>query len=120
MTDKARELAVMLRRQQNKRKAAERVADKLLTLTPVQLKAARGLLDWSQSRLAAEAKVTDATIRAFEIGRSMLSDATLLRVHRVLEAAGVVLLKDGVARNGEGVMLRTQASGESDTAADIS
>ena len=102
MTDKPRELALMLRRQALKKEKAERV----LALSPGQLKAARGLLDWSQSRLAAAAKVTDATIRGFELGRTTLSRPSLQRIEQALAAAGIVLLGGGVARNGEGVMLR--------------
>lgn len=92
----------MLRRQTLKRLTA----NKLLGLSPGQLRAARGLLHWSQSRLATAALVTDATIRSFEVGRSMLSDITLAKVHMVLEEAGILFLKDGVARNGEAVVLR--------------
>ena len=105
MYDRPRELAILLRKQELKRKAAQRIAEKLSALTPRQLKAARDLLDWSQTKLAVAVGVTDVTIRSFEVGRSLFSQATLAKVHQVLERHGVVLLKDGVVRNGEGVVL---------------
>ena len=105
MVDDKRKIAVMLRKQTLQKLSAE----KLNGLTPGQLKAARGLLDWSQSKLAAAANVTDATIRAFEVGRSMLSDISLAKVHAALDAAGIVLLENGVQKNGEGVQLRPAA-----------
>jgi transcriptional regulator with XRE-family HTH domain len=54
-----------------------------------QLRAARGLLGWSQADLATEAKVGRATIADFESGKRSPYDRTLTDLQRALEAAGV-------------------------------
>jgi transcriptional regulator with XRE-family HTH domain len=58
-------------------------------ISPAQCRAARGLLDWSQQRLAETANVGNATIRNFENGHSSPRNATLDVLRRALEAAGV-------------------------------
>lgn len=59
------------------------------TLSPAQIRAARGLADWSQDQLAAAAKVSNSTVRDFEAGRRTPLAANLAAIRTALEAAGV-------------------------------
>ena len=58
-------------------------------LTPEQSRAARALLDWSQSMLAGHAGIAESTIRNFEKRRHTLTRNNLAAIHRAFEAAGV-------------------------------
>jgi transcriptional regulator with XRE-family HTH domain len=71
-------------------------------MTPEQCRAARGLVNWSQGKLAEEARVGDSTVRNFEAGRSSPVANNLAAIQHALEAAGVEFT------NGEepGVKLR--------------
>ena len=60
-----------------------------MPLTPEQCRAARGLLNWSQSNLAGIAKVARATLAEFELGRRTPYARTLDDIQSALEAAGV-------------------------------
>jgi transcriptional regulator with XRE-family HTH domain len=75
-------------------------------ITPAQSRAARGLVDWSQTELAAQSNLSESTIRDFEKGRRVPSANNLAAVRRALESAGVIF----VAENGDGpgVRLRKQ------------
>ncbi|WP_310321351.1 helix-turn-helix transcriptional regulator [Aminobacter aminovorans] len=73
-----------------------------MSITPAQSRAARGLLDWSQSRLAEESNLSESTIRDFEKGRRIPTVNNLSAVRAALERAGVVL----VAQNGGGPGVR--------------
>jgi transcriptional regulator with XRE-family HTH domain len=66
-----------------------------MRLTPAQSRAARGLLDWSQSTLGACAHLSESTIRDFEKGRRVPSINNLIAIQRALEAAGVEFTNDG-------------------------
>lgn len=70
-------------------------------MTPAQCRAARGLVDWTQSALAEQAGVTDVTIRNFEKGRTALQSASMQVVRSALQAAGVEFIDD---ERGEGVV----------------
>ena len=72
-------------------------------ITPSQCRAARGLLDWTQTQLAEATGLSSVTIRSFEGGRDARdSNRTLLRL--ALEKAGVVFIEQN--GDGPGVRLR--------------
>lgn len=66
--------------------------------TSRQIKAARALLGWDQTRLAAEAGVSVPTVRRMELKEGIVSGhtRTIFAVQQALEAAGIELL-DGEA-----------------------
>jgi transcriptional regulator with XRE-family HTH domain len=71
---------------------------------PEQCRAARGLLDWTQERLAETAGVSRSTVRDFESRRHELHRSTEALLIEALELAGVCLLPSD--REGPGVRLR--------------
>lgn len=74
-----------------------------------QIKAARALLDWSQSELANRSGVSTPTIKRLEVGKGELGGRTetVTAICAALEAAGVVFLADGeMLVGGPGVRLR--------------
>jgi transcriptional regulator with XRE-family HTH domain len=56
---------------------------------PNQIRAARGLLDWSQTRLGETAGVSLSTVKDFEAGRRTPTVASIGAILGALEAAGV-------------------------------
>ncbi len=75
-----------------------------MQLTPAQSRAARGLLDLSQTELGASANLSESTIRDFEKGRRVPSINNLAAIKRALEAAGVEFIPEN--GGGAGVRLR--------------
>ena len=73
-------------------------------ITPAQCRAARGLIDWSQSELAQRAGVGIVTIRQLEAGVHVPRRSTIDVVRRALEAAGVKFIMEN--GGGPGVRLR--------------
>ena len=71
-------------------------------ITAAQSRAARALLDWSQTDLAARSNLSESTIRNFEKGRASPSINNLAAVRRALETAGVIVIDE----NGEGAGVR--------------
>lgn len=67
----------------------------VMTITAAQIRAARGLLGWTQDKLAAEATVGVSTIRNFEAGRSVPIVNNLVAIQRALEVAGVEFIEGG-------------------------
>ncbi len=63
-------------------------------LTAGQIRAARGLLDWSQGKLAAETKLSVQTVKRMEGSRgpSASTAANVEAVRKALQGAGVVFL----------------------------
>jgi len=79
-------------------------------MTPAQCRAARGLLDWTQQKLAIAAGVAVSTVASFErslrvvtakTNRAMAPE-TIQAMQRTLEAAGV----DFSPENGSGAGVR--------------
>ena len=77
-------------------------------LSPAQLRAARGLVDWSQDQLASVAQVGNSTVRDFEAGRRQPHPRSLNAIRAALEAAGVEFIAEN--GNGAGVRLRKVAT----------
>lgn len=76
-------------------------------MTPAQCRAARGMLDWSQTELAQSANVGLSTLKNFESGRSAPMANNLAAMRSALEAAGVTFLAAGeTVDGGPGVRLR--------------
>jgi transcriptional regulator with XRE-family HTH domain len=70
-------------------------------LTPALCRAARGLLDWTQTQLAERSEVSRSTIRDFEGSRHDIHRATAAQLLRAFEENGVVIV-DGEG-HGAGV-----------------
>ena len=85
--------------------ARARHTARVIMLTPAQLRAARGLLGWTQKDLAEASGVYLVTIKNFETGRSDPKRTTLLAWEQALRRAGVVFIEadDDL---GPGVRLR--------------
>lgn len=75
-------------------------------MSPAQCRAARALLNWSQTRLADEARMCRATVLYFESEQRNVQDQSIAAMRRALEGGGIVfLLHDG----GAGVAFRACA-----------
>ncbi|NBC33971.1 MAG: helix-turn-helix domain-containing protein [Alphaproteobacteria bacterium] len=74
-------------------------------MTRAQIRAARGLLSWSQRVLADRSGVSEATIKRMEAGDAPLQGRydTVARLRRAFEEAGVVFLSEN--GGGPGVRL---------------
>ncbi|MBR0734673.1 helix-turn-helix transcriptional regulator [Bradyrhizobium japonicum] len=84
--------------------------NKRTDITPDQSRAARGLLDWSQGRLASLSNLSESTVRDFEKGRRLPGPNNLAAIRAAFEAAGVILIDDGQSiEGGPGVRLAKQA-----------
>mgnify|MGYP002635142954 CR=1 FL=1 len=60
-----------------------------MTITPEHVKAARGLLDWSQSDLARSSGVSRQTIVDFERGERTPKERSILAMQTALEKSGI-------------------------------
>ncbi len=72
------------------------------SITVEQFRAARALLDWSRSELAARAGLSMPTVQRVEKGGAAVSDEARQKLRAALEAAGIEFL-DG---NAPGVRLK--------------
>jgi DNA-binding XRE family transcriptional regulator len=72
-------------------------------ITPEQCRAARALLGWSQRELAEKTKVSDVTIRKFELKKTHLKESTAQHFRLIFETNGVVLIDEN--GGGPGVRL---------------
>ena len=77
-------------------------------MTPAQSRAARGLVDWSQSDLGGRSNLSESTIRDFEKGRRIPGPNNLAAMRAALEAAGIIFIEEN--GEGPGVRLRKQTS----------
>jgi len=77
----------------------------MFVFAPSQLRAARGLVDWSADDLAKVSGVSAATIRHFENGGGEPCLTTLSAIRAAFARTGVVFL-DTNAAHGPGVALR--------------
>ncbi|WP_342111598.1 helix-turn-helix transcriptional regulator [Methylobacterium sp. SI9] len=73
-----------------------------MSLSAAQSRAARGLLDWSQTELASRSNLSESTIRDFEKGRRVPSPNNLAAVARAFETAGLEFIPE----NGGGAGIR--------------
>jgi len=81
-------------------------------LTIEQLRGARGLLGWSQSKLAARAGLSLPTVKRVEAGLGpRVSDEARTKLRRALEIAGVEFIDEN--GGGPGVRLRKRAQKKS-------
>ena len=71
-------------------------------MTPAQRRAARGLLDWTQSRLAGAAGLAVSTVVSFERCEKVVREGTVQAMQLALEAAGV----EFIGENGSGAGVR--------------
>ncbi len=73
-----------------------------------QMRAARGLIGWSQSRLAEASGLAVSTIKRMEgVGSTLKSSVeNVLKVQQALEDAGVIFIDED--DEGAGVRLRKQ------------
>ncbi len=73
-------------------------------ISPAQIRAARGLLKWTQATLAHQSALSTVTLNMIENEAVKPREATLLSIQTALEAGGVEFLaEDGV---GVGVRFR--------------
>jgi DNA-binding transcriptional regulator YiaG len=99
-------LSIILERLSTSDKVNSRISDAGRMIEPVQIRAARALLNWGQVELSKTSGVGTATIRRIETGGSPISAnvSTILRIQAALEKAGILFVdEDGVA--GIGVRL---------------
>jgi transcriptional regulator with XRE-family HTH domain len=87
-----------------------------MTISPQQSRAARGLLDWSQTELGSRANLSESTVRDFEKGRRVPTANNLAAIQGALEAAGVEFT------NGDqpGVRLRSPSGNKGQSGKEIS
>jgi transcriptional regulator with XRE-family HTH domain len=72
--------------------------------TPAVSRAARGLLDWSQTDLAEKAGVSLSTVRDFETGKRTPIANNISAMQKAMEGAGVQFISEN--GGGAGVRLR--------------
>jgi transcriptional regulator with XRE-family HTH domain len=89
-----------------------------MSITVGQLRAARGLIGWSQTDLAEKSGVSRPTIADFEAGKREPYPRTIETLRAALEAAGVVFVDEN--GHGPGVRLKKGYDPEAaEDAADI-
>jgi transcriptional regulator with XRE-family HTH domain len=66
-----------------------------MEFSPEQCRAARGLLDWSQPKLAEASETSISTVVDFERSRRKMSQEMIQSLRVALEVAGVMFGNDG-------------------------
>jgi len=79
-------------------------------ITASQCRAARGLLDWTQQKLADAARIGVATVRQFEADGAETRHTTLVVLKWAFETAGVEFIDEN--GGGSGVRLRKRQQKE--------
>lgn len=79
-----------------------------MDISPAQCRAARALIEWSQSDLSSSASVGLSTIKSFEAGSTRPMKNNISAIQRSLEEAGVIF----IAENGEGPGVRLKKQQE--------
>jgi len=74
-------------------------------ISPSQCRAARGLLKWTQPKLADKSGIGLSTINRYENETRPLRESALLQIKSTLEQAGVEFI-DASGSRGVGVRLR--------------
>jgi transcriptional regulator with XRE-family HTH domain len=69
-------------------------------MTPAQCRAARGMLNWTQDKLAEAARVSVITVRNFELGKSAPQRSTLYLLQQAFEAAGIEFISENGGGSG--------------------
>lgn len=77
-------------------------------ITAAQIRAARALLGWKQSELAAASGVSEISIKNIERGATDPRASTLNAIEAAFSQAGVIFMDPGVERSG-GAGLRLKA-----------
>ena len=80
-------------------------------MTPAQLRAARGLLNWSRRDLAAKSGTSPEAVQWFEARGGDPKLSTTMKWRRALQAAGVEFI-DTDAQGGAGVRFTLKAEKE--------
>jgi transcriptional regulator with XRE-family HTH domain len=78
-------------------------------ITTAQIRAARGLLKWTQATLAHRAALSTVTLNLIENDATRPRETTLRAIQAALEAGGVEFLMDGGL--GVGVRFRSGPNG---------
>jgi DNA-binding XRE family transcriptional regulator len=76
-----------------------------MVITATQCRAARALVDWSQSELAENAGLTQVTLSTFEKGGNM-RESNNLKIQETFEGAGVEFIGEDEASNAGGAGVR--------------
>lgn len=69
-------------------------------ITPAQIRAARALIGWKQTDLAAASQVSEMSVKNIERGATDPRVSTLIAIQKALETAGVIFLDPGDNRDG--------------------
>lgn len=78
-------------------------------IKPPQCRAARALLDWTQSDLAERTAISSVSIRAFEKGGEM-RESNLRLIKLTFESAGIIFQDEGeTVPGGIGVRLKSDS-----------
>ena len=75
-------------------------------ITPAQIRAARGLVDWTQVDLANFSGVSEMSIKNVERGKRDTRSSTLTKIQGAFREAGVLFLETDQASLGGGAGVR--------------